>query len=98
MIRPKMKDKIGKSIIIKGKVQGVFFRASAFETAERLGVQGWVRNQPDGSVAMEVYGPVSAVAAMVVWCGEGSEFSKVKEVQAEDLPYSEVYNSFNILY
>ncbi|WP_099597881.1 acylphosphatase [Reichenbachiella sp. 5M10] len=89
---------IGKSIIVKGKVQGVFFRASTYEVAERLGLTGWVMNRPDGSVEIEAHGDVADLAELVVWCGTGSEFSHVEEVVASDLLYEPSYDTFEIRY
>ncbi len=56
---------------ITGRVQGVWFRGWVREEARRLGLTGWVRNEPDGSVAALFVGPGAAVAAMLALCREG---------------------------
>ena len=69
---------------VTGLVQGVFFRAEAQQEAYRLGVFGWVRNEPDGSVAAHVEGDPGAVDAMVAWCGEGPRRARVEGVDVRD--------------
>lgn len=66
---------------IRGKVQGVYFRESTRAEAERLGVSGWVRNQPDGTVEAHLEGPASAVAALEAWCHRGPEGARVDDVE-----------------
>lgn len=66
---------------ITGRVQGVFFRAATQEQAQRLGVRGWVRNDPDGSVAAHLEGGAEAVDALVEWCHHGPPFARVEAVQ-----------------
>jgi acylphosphatase len=65
---------------VTGRVQGVAFRAACQQEAERLGVTGWVRNEPDGSVAAHVEGDADAVDALVAWCRRGPTGSKVRDV------------------
>lgn len=67
-------------VTVTGLVQGVFFRAEAQRQAHRLGVAGWVRNEPDGSVAAHVEGEPDAVEAMVAWCREGPPQARVDGV------------------
>jgi acylphosphatase len=71
-------------LVVTGHVQGVFFRASMREEAERLGVTGWVRNEPDGSVAAHLEGPADAVAALVEWSSQGPPRARVEEVRRTD--------------
>lgn len=71
---------IGKRVRIKGKVQGVFFRKSAQEKAQQLGVTGWVRNEPDESVLTEIEGSAQAVAQMEKWLHQGPERARMDEV------------------
>ncbi len=73
-------------IRIRGKVQGVAYRAYARRKAESLQLSGWIRNQPDGSVYAEVEGPDEAVDAFIAWAHRGSPFAEVKEVVVEPLP------------
>jgi acylphosphatase len=65
---------------ITGRVQGVGYRAWAFETAARLRVRGWVRNRRDGSVEALVIGAEEAVAAMIEACRNGPAAARVSEV------------------
>jgi acylphosphatase len=68
---------------VEGRVQGVFYRASALEEASRLGLVGWVRNQRDGSVLLEAQGERAAVEALLSWCRRGPPGARVTEVAAE---------------
>ena len=65
---------------VTGRVQGVSFRAATQQEAERLGVTGWVRNEPDGSVAVHAEGESAAVEALVAWCRRGPVGSRVRDV------------------
>lgn len=71
----------GVRVIVHGEVQGVFYRASAVERADALGVAGWVRNRDDGTVEMLLEGAADAVDAMVAWSREGSPGARVGEVE-----------------
>ena len=68
-----------------GQVQGVFFRASTRDEARRLGVTGWVRNLPDGTVQAEVQGPAQAVDALLAFCRQGPGHATVTALRVEDL-------------
>jgi acylphosphatase len=70
---------------VTGRVQGVFYRASAEREAARLGIAGFVRNERDGSVTVEVEGRQSAIAAMEAWCRIGPSGAEVVAVEATDL-------------
>jgi acylphosphatase len=70
---------------VTGLVQGVFFRAEAQQEAHRLGVSGWVRNEPDGTVAAHFEGEPGAVQAMVGWCREGPRRARVERVDVRDV-------------
>jgi len=67
-------------VTVTGRVQGVFFRAEAQQEAYRLGVAGWARNEPDGSVAAHIEGDPDSVDAMVAWCRQGSRRARVDGV------------------
>jgi len=71
-----------KAVAIKvtGRVQGVSFRWYAAQEAARLGVRGWVRNEPDGSVAAHVEGDDEAVDALVAWMRRGPSYAVVRHV------------------
>jgi len=63
-----MSDHVRVHVIISGRVQGVFFRMETQRAARRLGVVGWVRNLPDGTVEAVLEGSRSQVDAMLDWC------------------------------
>lgn len=67
-------------IVVSGRVQGVFFRASARDQAERLGIGGFARNQPDGSVLIEAEGPSGAVERFREWCTIGPTRANVQDI------------------
>ena len=67
-------------VTVTGRVQGVSFRAYAEREAARLGVTGWVRNEPDGSVAGHFEGEAGDVDALVAWCREGPRWATVERV------------------
>ena len=82
---------------VTGRVQGVAFRWYAVQEAERLGVAGWVRNEPDGSVAAHVEGDDAAVDAMVAWCRRGPSYASVRDVAVTDAQVSGAHG-FDIRY
>ncbi len=71
------------SIYIKGKVQGVFFRVSAKQEADRLGLTGYVCNQADGSVYAEVEGQEEIIEEFIHWCFKGPPNASVTNVYSE---------------
>jgi acylphosphatase len=70
-------------VLVRGRVQGVFFRAEARDRAESLGVSGWVRNLPDGSVEAVFEGEDDRVESMVDWCRRGPAGAEVEVVDVE---------------
>ena len=70
-------------VLISGEVQGVFFRDSTRQIAERLNLAGWVTNLPDGRVEAVFEGPPDAVQNAVEWCSEGPEQARVEDVSTE---------------
>ena len=69
---------------IQGRVQGVWFRESMRREAECLGVMGWVRNAPDGSVEAVVQGPETAVDALIAWARIGPPQARVDRIVLTD--------------
>ncbi len=85
---------IAKRLEIRGIVQGVFYRESMRQEADRLGVQGWVRNRPDGSVEAWIQGEASAVEELEAWAQEGPPRAEVKSVQADKVNFDPSLKNF----
>ena len=71
-------------VVVMGRVQGVGFRASAQDEAERQGLIGWVRNRHDGSVELEAEGAADAIEALLAWCAKGPPGARVDGVESEE--------------
>ena len=67
-------------------MQGVYFRVSAKQKALNLGVRGFVQNESDGTVSVEVEGESNAVEQMVSWCKKGAGLARVKAIEVTELP------------
>lgn len=85
-------------LIIKGYVQGVFYRASTRDTAVRLGLKGWVRNLPDGNVEAVFEGPVDKIHQAIQWCREGPPGARVMNIWEKWEDYAGDFDSFDIRY
>jgi len=68
---------------VSGRVQGVFYRASAQAEARRLGLNGYARNLPDGRVEVLAAGPEDALAELERWLWQGPPLARVEAVRAE---------------
>ncbi|MCH8331516.1 MAG: acylphosphatase [Bacteroidetes bacterium] len=86
-----------KHMIIKvtGLVQGVYFRASAKEMADELGIKGFVRNEPDNSVYIEAEAEENALAIFIEWCQHGPPSAQIDKLQIETADLKE-YTGFAI--
>ncbi|MCT7377040.1 acylphosphatase [Chelativorans salis] len=94
-----MKDGLeAKHVRVTGRVQGVNFRAWTRAEAERLGLTGWVRNEPDGAVTAFIVGPGAAVETMLERLGEGPPAARVAGVSAEATDSEEAPDRFAIVY
>jgi acylphosphatase len=71
---------------VSGRVQGVYFRQSTVEQAERLQLNGWVRNLNDGRVEVLAEGEESAVQALSAWLEHGPSAAQVSAVELQELP------------
>jgi len=92
------RDLVEIRITVRGAVQGVGYRWFARETAIRLGVTGWVRNLPDGSVELEARGPQAAIDALLATLHEGPPKASVREVRTVPrLSSDELHGRFTIL-
>jgi acylphosphatase len=67
-------------VVLRGRVQGVGFRDWLVRQANRAGLDGWVRNRPDGAVEALLAGPSDAVAAVLSACRRGPPLARVDEV------------------
>ena len=76
--------RVHRAVRVHGRVQGVSFRAAARNEARRLGLSGFARNEPDGSVAIEVEGDEAALDAFVAWCRVGPPAARVGRVEVEE--------------
>lgn len=85
------------AVVIRGRVQGVWFRQSTKQTADRFAVTGWVRNNPDLSVQAVFEGQRAAVQAVLDWCQCGPEQAQVEKVQIEWQAASGQYRDFRVL-
>jgi acylphosphatase len=77
---------ICKRCVVGGRVQGVFYRATAARRAQELGIRGHARNLPDGRVEVLACGERPVVEAFVSWLWIGSSACKVTSVEAHDSP------------
>jgi len=75
-----MSEQARRRVVVRGNVQGVFFRDSCRQKARSRGVAGWVTNRPDGAVEAVFEGDAGAVQAMVDWCGHGPRGAEVESV------------------
>lgn len=82
---------------IHGRVQGVFFRQSTQAEAIRLGLTGWVRNLPDGSVEALAEGPADAVRELLAWCRQGPPAAEVSSVDIDWTDATGEYQDFGVL-
>ena len=91
-----MAERRAVRVRISGHVQGVYFRAWARGEAERLGLDGWVRNEADGSVAALLAGPRANVDAMIARLHQGPPAAVVSGVIVEEADPADVAAGFSI--
>jgi acylphosphatase len=84
-------------IVIAGRVQGVYFRASARDVARAQRLSGWVRNRTNGDVEAVVEGETDAVQAFIAWCHTGPPGAHVTEVRVTMDPSTDEYQGFRIV-
>jgi acylphosphatase len=78
--------RVRRRVHVTGRVQGVWYRGATEVEAKKLGLDGWVRNLPDGSVEALVEGEATAVEALVDWCRVGPPAARVRDVVATSEP------------
>ena len=85
-------------LIIHGLVQGVFFRDSTRRKARSLGISGWVRNRPEGTVEVVAEGPEETIDQFVAWCNRGPSGAEVIQVDEDRGSWSGQFDSFDIVH
>ena len=70
-------------VVVRGHVQTVGFRATAWSRARSLGLAGWVRNNPDGTLEAELEGPSDRVESLLHWFGRGPHGARVDDIRIE---------------
>jgi acylphosphatase len=85
-------------VVVAGRVQGVFFRYSAQELANRLNVLGWVKNRWDGKVEAVFEGERNVVKHMIEWCHKGPPGAHVQSVDTHWEDYVGEFDQFSIIY
>jgi acylphosphatase len=86
----------GLHAIVRGHVQGVYFRSATQETAERLGLTGWVRNRAEGTVEVEAEGPRAALDELVRFLHRGPPGARVSAVEIKWLPHTGQLSEFDV--
>jgi acylphosphatase len=82
--------RVRRRILVRGRVQGVFFRGAIADAASRAGVEGWVRNLPDGNVEAVFEGEPAAVEALVSFARQGPQYARVAGIDVyEESPEGE---------
>ena len=81
-----MAERVGRELVVHGRVQGVFFRAFVADSARRHGIAGSAVNEPGGTVRVRLEGEPGAVAAVEADCAAGPERAVVERVEAKEVP------------
>ena len=89
-------DELRAHVIIEGFVQGVFFRSSTRDEAVALGLFGWVRNNPDGSVEAVFEGIGKDVKAMLKWCESGPSGAHVTDIKISYEDFKGEFKDFSV--
>lgn len=84
-------------LLVRGRVQGVYFRASTQREARRLGITGWVRNRPDGTVEMLAEGEEQAIRELHGWAERGPTAARVERVETRWRSYLGEFPDFRIV-
>jgi acylphosphatase len=89
-------ERVRRRVVVRGRVQGVWFRGSTQRRARTLGLAGWVRNRPDGSVEAVFEGSRPAVEAALAFCREGPPGARVEGIELREEPL-EGLRGFDVL-
>ncbi len=92
-----MGENVRARVVIDGRVQGVAYRFETQYAAERIGVNGWVRNRPDGTVQALFEGERARVEEMIAWCRRGPALARVTAVDVSWEDYCGDLSDFRIL-
>jgi acylphosphatase len=84
-------------LIIKGRVQGVFYRATAKDMADELGITGWVKNTVDGDVEITATGAEERLQQFIEWCKMGPRKAIVTDVVVTKKDVEEKFKSFAVI-
>lgn len=84
------------NIKVYGKVQGIFFRITAREEAEKLNITGFARNEEDGSVYIEAEGEKENLDKFISWCRKGPPLAKVEKVEVTETPLKN-FSDFEVI-
>jgi acylphosphatase len=82
--------------VVKGRVQGVFFRAATQREARRLGLTGWVKNRNDGSVEILAEGEEGMLRQLCMWAERGPSAARVDDVQVRWRAYTGEFADYRI--
>ena len=85
-------------LVIYGKVQGVWYRASTKEQALKLRLTGWIRNLESGDVEAIFEGEESAIDEIITWCSTGPPLAEVDHITKKFEEYTTEFNDFQIKY
>ncbi len=85
-------------ILISGRVQGVFYRATAESVAKQLRLTGYVKNLPDGRVEIVAEGDKHSLEQLIDWAGKGSRLAKVENVNVEWEEATGEFKNFRVEY
>ncbi|MBI5183590.1 MAG: acylphosphatase [Nitrospinae bacterium] len=91
-------EMIRAHIIVSGIVQGVFFRANTRSKAQKIGVTGWVRNRPNGTVELIAEGERERIERLIEWCHKGPPGASVSKVAVKWEEYSGEFHGFEVRY
>ena len=83
-------------VVVRGRVQGVFFRAAVQREARRLGAVGWVRNRPDGAVEVAAEGDEDQLRELLAYCQRGPSAARVDGVETRWRSYTGEFADFRI--
>ena len=84
-------------LVVRGRVQGVFFRASAQREARQLGLTGWVKNRNDSAVELVAEGEEDQVKDFLAWAQHGPSTARVDKIETRWRSYTGEYATFRIL-